>query len=73
MSEEKNNTLLASLTHISESKEVREYENFLLSKYARIMKNRQDFILKNQKNITPSTPSFDELMFSFDEENFSKF
>jgi len=40
---------------------------------ARIMKNRQDFILKNQKNTIPSNPSFDELMFSFDEENFSNF
>ncbi len=73
MSEEKNDTLLTSLTRISSSEEVRQYERFLLSKYAKIMKNRQDFILKNQKNTTPSNPSFDELMFSFDEENFSNF
>ena len=73
MSEEKNDTLLASLTRLSSSEEVRQYERSLLSKYAKIMKNRQDFILKNQKNTTPSTPSFDELMFSFDEENFSNF
>ncbi|MBQ8250911.1 MAG: hypothetical protein IJY92_03240 [Alphaproteobacteria bacterium] len=73
MSEEKNDTLLTSLTRISSSEEVRQYERSLLSKYAKIMKNRQDFILKNQKNTTPSNPSFDELMFSFDEENFSNF
>jgi len=73
MSEEKNDTLLASLTRISSSEEVRQYERSLLSKYAKIMKNRQDFILKNQKNTIPSNPSFDELMFSFDEENFSNF
>ncbi len=73
MSEEKNDTLLASLTHISTSKEVRQYEHSLLSKYAKILSNRQDFILKNQKNITSSNPSFDDLMFSFDEENFSNF
>ena len=73
MTKEKNDTLLASLTHISDSKEVREYEHSLLSKYAKIMKNRQDFILKNQRNSTSNNPSFDELMFSFDEENFSKF
>lgn len=73
MNEEKTNNLLSSLTRISDSPEIRKYEHSLLSKYAKILGNRQDFILKNQKNTTPSNPSFDELMFSFDEENFSNF
>ena len=71
MTNKKTDTLLTSLTRISDSEEVRQYERSLLSRYAKIMKNRQDFILKNQK--TTAHPSFDELMFSFDEENFSQF
>ena len=71
MTNERTDTLLTSLTRISDSEEVRQYERSLLSRYAKIMKNRQDFILKNQK--TTAQPSFDELMFSFDEENFSQF
>lgn len=73
MSEEKNDTLLTSLTRISNSEEIRKHERSLLSKYAKIMKNRQDFIIKNQKNSKNQNPTFDELMFSFDEDNFSQF
>ncbi len=45
---EKKKTLLPSLTRISDSSEVREYERSFLRRYANIMRNRQNFFINAQ-------------------------
>lgn len=46
---EKKKTLLATLTHISDSAEVREYEHSFLRRYSNLMRNRQNFYVNQQK------------------------
>lgn len=46
---EKKKTLLATLTHISDSKEDRECEYSLLKRYMGLMRNRQSFFINQQK------------------------
>ena len=49
MTIEKERTLLSTLTRISDSVEIRNYERSFLHQYAKIMNNRYNFILNRQK------------------------
>lgn len=46
---EKKKTLLATLTRISDSEEVREYEHSFLRRYSNLMNNRYNFFINQQK------------------------
>lgn len=68
MTTEEKRDLLASLTRLSDSKEVRDYERSLLSRYSNMMKNRLDILLKKQQKQQNQFPSFDDLIFPFDDD-----
>ena len=46
---EKKRHLLAVLTQLTDSEELREYESSFLKKYAKAMTNRQNFYINRQK------------------------
>ena len=46
---EKKRHLLALLTNISDSQEIRDYEASFLRKYVKAMTNRQNFFVNRQK------------------------
>ncbi len=66
MTDNEKRGLLSSLTRLSESKEIREYEQSLLSRYNGMMKNRLNNLIKKQQG--QQFPSFDDLIFPFDDE-----
>ena len=56
MAIEKERTLLSTLTRISDSAEIRNYERSFLHQYAKIMNNRYNFLLNKQKAEQQSLP-----------------
>lgn len=67
MNEQEKNGLLKTLTQLSNSEEVREYEKSFLNRVNRIMNNRHSFLINAQRVTTP--PSFDELLATFNQNN----
>ena len=67
MNEQEKNGLLKTLTHLSDSEEVRQYETSFLNRFSRVMKNRHSFFINQQRVTTP--PSFDELLATFNQNN----
>ncbi|MBO7244934.1 MAG: hypothetical protein J6V53_06635 [Alphaproteobacteria bacterium] len=49
MTTDEKRTLLSTLTRISDSEEIRDYERSFLKKYAQIQNNRYNFLLNRQK------------------------
>lgn len=57
MADIENRNLLSTLTRISDSEEIRNYERSFLNKYARIMNNRYNFIINRQKAAQQPIPN----------------
>ena len=60
---EEKRDLLHSLTRISNSPEVRENEKNILHRYAKVMNNRFNYLVNQQK--AAQQPTFDSLLSSF--------
>lgn len=67
MNEQEKDGLLKTLTQLSDSEMVREYEASFLNRVSRIMNNRHSFLI-NAQRIT-AQPSFEDILATFNKNN----